>query len=77
MNSKKIILEIAKKRMTKYVQAIEISAFLVSGYLLHLAFFEAGLMFIIGIMAAVIASESAIKEYELKKGEDDGTRRSA
>ena len=69
MNTKKIIQLIAKNKYTKYVQAIEIASFIIGGYLTYTSFFNGFIMLIIGIFAAVIASESAIEEYRLKIGE--------
>lgn len=73
MKKNKIINYIAKNKLVKYVQAIEISCFLVSGFLLNHKLFEAGVIFFIGIVSALFASESAIEEYKLKESVFNGT----
>ncbi len=70
--SQNIIKFIAKKKMVKYVQFIELSSFLCSGYLLQMDFLAALVMFFIGIFFALLAGESALLEHDLKKGDKNG-----
>ncbi len=70
--SQNIIKFIAKKKMVKYVQFIELSSFLCSGYLLQMDFMYAGIMFLVGIVFAILAGESALLEHDLKKGVKNG-----
>ena len=69
MESKKIIQIIAKNKFTKYVQAMEIFSFLISGYLLCSDVFYSLIMLMGGLFAAIIAGEAAIEEYKLKLGD--------
>jgi len=70
--TKQIIKFIAKNRLVKYAQFIELSSFLCSGYLLTMDFVAALVMFFIGIFFALLAGESALLEHDLKKGEKNG-----
>jgi len=70
--SQNIIKFIAKKKMVKYVQFIELSSFLCCGYLLTMNFVYASLLFLIGIVFAILAGESALLEHDLKKGVKNG-----
>ena len=70
--TKQIIKFIANNRLVKYVQFIELSSFLCSGYLLTMDLFSASLMFLIGIVFALLAGESALLEHDLKKGDKNG-----
>ena len=63
-----IIKFIAKKKIVKYVQFIELFIFLCSGYLLQMNFIAAVVMFFIGIVFAILVDESALLEYDLKNG---------
>ena len=70
--TKQIIKFIAKNRLVKYAQFIELSSFLCCGYLLTMDIISASVMFIIGIFFALLAGESALLEHDLKKGEKHG-----
>ncbi len=70
--TKQIIKFIAKNRLVKYAQFIELSSFLCSGYLLTMDFVAALVMFFIGIFFALLAGESALLEHDLKKGDKNG-----
>jgi len=70
--TKQIIKFIANNRLVKYVQFIELSSFLCSGYLLTMDFIAALVMFFIGIFFALLAGESALLEHDLKKGDKNG-----
>ena len=70
--TKQIIKFIAKNRLVKYAQFIELSSFLCSGYLLTMDFLAALVMFFIGIFFALLAGESALLEHDLKKGDKNG-----
>ncbi len=70
--TKQIIKFIAKNRLVKYAQFIELSSFLCCGYLLTMDIISASVMFIIGIFFALLAGESALLEHDLKKGEKNG-----
>jgi len=70
--TKQIIKFIAKNRLVKYAQFIELSSFLCSGYLLTMDFVAALVVFFIGIFFALLAGESALLEHDLKKGEKNG-----
>lgn len=67
MDSKEIINFIAKKRMTRYVQSLEIISFLISGFLLNMDWFSAAIMLLVGIFLALLAGSSAIEEYKLSQ----------
>lgn len=66
-----IINFVAERKLTKFVQALEIGSFLISGFLLNTrnGFIEASIMLLVGIFLAIVASTSAIVEYENKIGD--------
>ena len=71
--SRKIIKEVASRKMTKYVQAVELISFMLVGLFFGLLFglkdgsFLGGalIFFFIGITLAIVAGESAIEEYKM------------
>ncbi len=70
--TQRIIKFIAENKLVKYIQFIELSSFLCSGYLLQMDFIAAVVMFFIGIVFALLAGESALLEHDLKKGVKHG-----
>jgi len=70
--TQRIIKFIAENKLVKYIQFIELSSFLCSGYLLTMNFVYASLLFLIGIFFAILAGESALLEHDLKKGVKHG-----
>jgi len=69
---KQIIKFIAEKGLVKYTQFIELSSFMICGYLLTTEIFSASIMFLIGLTFALLAGESALLEHDLKKGDKHG-----
>ena len=70
--TKRIIKFIAKNKLVKYTQLIELSSFMVCGYLLTMDVYSVLVMFFIGIFFALLAGESALLEHDLKKGAKHG-----
>ncbi len=70
--TKKFINLVAERRMVKYMQFIEITSFLLCGYLVNIEFIVSAIFFILGIFFAMIAGESALLEHDLKKVKKDG-----
>ena len=69
---KQIIKFIAKRRLVKYVQFIELSSFMICGYLLTKEIFSASLMLLVGLTFAMLAGEAALLEHDLEKGVKNG-----
>lgn len=77
--TKKIVDFVANHKMVKYVQALELICFLLSGFFLGLNmglkdnnFMVGAIVFIlVGVILAIIAGESAIEEYRLEEQEDE------
>jgi len=70
--TKRIIKFIAKNKLVKYTQFIELSSFMCCGYLLTMNVVYASVMFFLGIFFALLAGESALLEHDLKKGDKHG-----
>jgi len=68
--TRKFIKLVAERRMVKYIQFIELTMFLLSGYILNIDFIVSAIFFILGIFFALIAGESALLEHDLKKVKD-------
>jgi len=65
--TRKAIKFVAEKRMVKYIQFIELTSFMLCGYMVNIDFIVSAIFFILGIFFAVIAGESALLEHDLKK----------
>jgi len=70
--NKKVIKFVATNRMVKYIQAIELSSFLICGYLVSINLIIAIIFLFIGIYSAMIAGESALLEHDLESGDRNG-----
>jgi len=69
---KDIIRYVANHRMVKYIQVVELSSFLVSGFLVSISYGASATMLLAGIFFAMITGEAALLEHELKKGNKNG-----
>jgi len=70
--TRKFISIVAERRKVKYIQFIELSCFMLCGFMALIDFIVSAIFFILGIFFAVIAGESALLEYDLKKENKHG-----
>jgi len=70
--TRKFIKLVAKKRMVKYIQFLELSMFLLCGFMVWVDYVLSSIFLILGIFFAVIAGESALLEHDLKKVKKNG-----
>ena len=70
--TRKFINFVAKKRMVKYIQFLELSMFLLCGFMVWVDYVLSAIFLILGIFFAVIAGESALLEHDLKKVKKNG-----
>ncbi len=70
--TRKFINFVAERRIVKYIQFIELSLFLLCGYMINIDFMVSAIFFIFGIFFALIAGESALLEHDLKGVSRDG-----
>jgi len=65
--TRKFIKLVAERRMVKYIQFIELTSFMLCGYLVNIDFIVSAIFLILGVFFAVIAGESALLKHDLKK----------
>jgi len=70
--TKQIIKFIAKNRLVKYAQFIELSSFFMFRLFIDNGFCSSLSYVFIGIFFALLAGESALLEHDLKKGDKNG-----
>ncbi len=65
--TKKAIKFVAERRMVKYIQFLELTMFMLCGFMVLIDSIVSAISFILGVFFAVIAGESALLEHDLKK----------